>query len=207
MDTEMITRNYMLYFLLPLWLIPGFLDWMCHLRTRIEDTSGFKESAIHQLQMATVGLPVLMGLFLEINSLIILIMIGSFLMHELASLWDVSYAKELRKVSAFEQHLHGYLNVLPFMALSFVICLHFDQFRALLGLGGTVAGFDLVLKTPMLPTPYLVTLISLFVLLLVVPYTEELIRCARASRRRAAASGGPSHSAAVRDLKSGATSA
>jgi hypothetical protein len=45
-DTALITRNYMLYFLLPLWIVPGFADYLCHRRTKIETTSGIRESII-----------------------------------------------------------------------------------------------------------------------------------------------------------------
>ncbi len=39
---------------MPLWLGAGLADWYLHRRTRIEETSGSRESAIHTL-LAAVG--------------------------------------------------------------------------------------------------------------------------------------------------------
>jgi hypothetical protein len=39
----------LMYFVLPLWLIAGFADWLCHRASHIESTTGAKESLIHLL--------------------------------------------------------------------------------------------------------------------------------------------------------------
>jgi hypothetical protein len=39
----------LMYFVLPVWFIAGFADWICHRATSIETASGVKESAIHAL--------------------------------------------------------------------------------------------------------------------------------------------------------------
>ena len=44
MDTSSLLINAMLYVFLPLWGIAGFADWCCHKATKIEVTSGVKES-------------------------------------------------------------------------------------------------------------------------------------------------------------------
>jgi len=51
-----VTRRYLLYFTVPLWVIVGSLDYLCHRRTKIETTSGTLESAIHALMMAEAGI-------------------------------------------------------------------------------------------------------------------------------------------------------
>ena len=94
-DVEVVTRNYMLYFLLPLWIIPGLMDWWCHRRTRIKATSGTTESLIHLLMMAEIAIPITMGLLLEINALAISIMIAAFFVHEATAFWDVAYAERI----------------------------------------------------------------------------------------------------------------
>jgi hypothetical protein len=62
------SRRYMLYFMLPLWIVPGFLDYLSHRKTKIETTSGTQESIIHALMTTEAGIPVVMGLLLEINT-------------------------------------------------------------------------------------------------------------------------------------------
>ncbi|HSC14407.1 MAG TPA: diguanylate cyclase, partial [Gammaproteobacteria bacterium] len=42
--TDQLLVNLILYGLLPLWGITGFIDWCCHRATRIEHTSGLRES-------------------------------------------------------------------------------------------------------------------------------------------------------------------
>jgi hypothetical protein len=39
----------LMYFVLPVWLVAGFADWLCHRATHIESTTGAKESLIHLL--------------------------------------------------------------------------------------------------------------------------------------------------------------
>ena len=74
----------LMYFILPVWLLAGFADWLCHRASHIETTTGAKESLIHLLMFAEVGVPLLAAMFLEINALIIAAMIVTFLIHDAA---------------------------------------------------------------------------------------------------------------------------
>src|SRR5438270_925920 len=56
---DLAMRRYTLYFLLPLWIVPGLLDYVWHRRTKIESTSGLQESVTHSLMLAEVGVPLL----------------------------------------------------------------------------------------------------------------------------------------------------
>src|ERR1700680_2342176 len=46
------TRRYLMYIIMPVWSVAGFLDWLWHRQTKIETTSGVKESIMHLLMMA-----------------------------------------------------------------------------------------------------------------------------------------------------------
>lgn len=72
----------LMYFVLPVWLVAGFADWLCHRATHIESTTGAKESLIHLLMFAEVGIPLLAAMFLEVNALVISVMMIVFLIHE-----------------------------------------------------------------------------------------------------------------------------
>jgi hypothetical protein len=181
-ETAEVVRHYLLYFVMPFWLIIGFCDYVCHRRTKIEQTSGAIEAAIHLLMLTEVGIPIALGLYLEINSLIIALMIVAFLAHEITSLCDVAYAEKRREITLFEQHVHSYLAVIPFMVGSFVICLYWDQFLALFGAGQERADFAVRWKQMPVPLEYHVGLGTAVLGLLVLPYTEELWRCWRAAR-------------------------
>jgi len=184
MDTTAVTVNYLLYVVLPLWLAAGIADWFCHRASRIATTSGAKESVIHLLMLGEAGIATLLGLFLEIDALVIAAMIACFLAHEVTAHWDLRYAVSHRTVTPAEQHVHNYLGAIPFMALSFIIVLHWPQFLALFGAGPERADFSIALKRTPLPTGYVATLLACIALFDVLPYIEELWRGLAANRGR-----------------------
>jgi hypothetical protein len=176
---EQTLRRYLLYFIMPLWMGAGLLDWYHHRRTRIEETAGTHESMIHVLMMSQIELPIMVGLFIDVNALVLALLIAAFGAHEATAYWDVSYAEGRREVTPGEQHTHSFLEALPFMVVSCMICLYWDQFLALLGMGRERARFELRLKRRPLargPVSRIVAALTAFVVL---PYAEELWRCYR----------------------------
>src|SRR5437868_6938251 len=119
-DSAYLIRQYLLFFILPLWIVAGLADYVLHRRTHIEDTSGTKESLLHALQLGEAGIPVLLGLLLDINALVLLMMFVALLAHEATALWDVHFAIHRRYVGVFVQHVHSFLELLPLMGVSFV---------------------------------------------------------------------------------------
>jgi hypothetical protein len=183
-----VARMALMYFVMPVWLLAGFADYLCHRAAHIESTSGPKESLLHLLLLVEMGIPVLAALFFEINALVIGVMIVCFLLHEATTLWDVWYASETREVSPIEQHVHGYMQLLPLLALTLVSVLHWPQFLALFGLGPEAARFELTLRQQPLPWLYVTSLLGAVALLDVLPFIEELLRGLRAKRRKRSAS-------------------
>lgn len=184
MKDQPLSVDYLLYVLLPLWLLVGLADWYCHRRSDIAQTSGMRESAIHLLMLLEVGVPLQAALFLQINAGLILLMLGCALLHEATALWDVSLAVRQRWVSPIEQHMHSFLELIPWMAISLVCLLHWDQASALLPGNWERAEFTLQRKEPSLPTAYLAGILSATVLFAVLPYLEELWRGYRAAQVR-----------------------
>ena len=80
-DIQSTTERYLLFVLIPLWIVPGVLDWYWHKQTAIEDTSGLKESLIHSLMMTEVGAPILMSLLFEINPLALSLTAAALVAH------------------------------------------------------------------------------------------------------------------------------
>lgn len=180
---EVALRRYTLWFLLPLWFAPGILDWWMHRRTNIEKTTGWKESILHSAMMTEVGIPILAGLLLEINAGVIGLMIAAYLIHTATAYLDVGYTAGRREIAPVEQHVHSFLEMLPSCAVSFVVCMHGDQFLALLGLGDEKPKFTLEWKrTPVSPA-YIAALVSAILLFIALPYGEELTRCLRERAR------------------------
>ncbi|RPF37551.1 diguanylate cyclase [Streptomyces sp. TLI_185] len=184
-DVGDVTTRYLLYGLLPGWFVPGLADWVMHRRSRIEDTAGTKESLIHSLMMAEVGIPIALTLRYEVNPLLLTVQLGGAAVHEATALWDVRTAvKSDREVTPLEQHIHSFLESLPYGALSALMCLHADQVKALLrGGGGRADAWRLVPRRRPLSRGYLAGIAAAIGTCVVLPYGEELVRCVRAGRR------------------------
>ncbi|MGW7792056.1 diguanylate cyclase, partial [Streptomyces tricolor] len=109
-DVSDVTTRFLLYGLLPGWFLPGLADWAMHRRTRIEDTAGTKESLIHSLMMAEVGVPIALTLRYEVNPLLLSVQLGAAAVHEATALWDVRTAVDSdRVVNPVELHNHSFL--------------------------------------------------------------------------------------------------
>jgi hypothetical protein len=176
------TQAFLLYVALPAWAIPGFADWLCHRRSKIERTSGTHESLTHALMMTAIGVPSLMALLLEINASTLVALTAGCALHEAIVVWDVAYAADRREVTTTEQHVHSFLEVLPFMSLSFVLCLHWDQVLGLFGKGPSRPSFAIRWKDNPIHPLYLGAIGTLLTGLVGLPYAEELVRCYRVDR-------------------------
>ncbi|QNP74370.1 diguanylate cyclase [Streptomyces roseirectus] len=176
-DAQDASRRFLLYGILPLWVVPGLADWWLHRRTGIEHTSGVRESAVHAAMMTEAGVPVVLGLVARVNPLVLSVMGGAALAHGATAVYDVTYATGRREVSPVEQHVHSFLEVLPLTALAFTACLHADQVRdAVRGRGE----WRLRPRERPLPARYLAALAAVIGTGVALPYAEELRRCLRA---------------------------
>jgi len=185
MGTEAeVTRSVLMYFVLPLWLIVGFADYLCHRRSNIATTSGPKESFIHLLMLAEISIAVITAMAFEINAGVILLMIIVWAAHEATAVWDVTFAHHRREVTPIEQWVHSYLGVLPLLSLVLVVVLHWPQFLALFGLGREAPRFEILWKEPPLQWSYVLTIIAATIVFEVLPYFEELVRGLSAKSQR-----------------------
>lgn len=130
---ENAVRRLLLGGVMPLWLGAGLADWYLHRRTRIEDTAGPRESALHSLMFAETGVPVLLGLFCEVNAGVLATAPDAVAAHSATAYWDQAYAEPRRRVTPAEQHVHSLLEVSPVMATFLLTALHWDQAKALAG--------------------------------------------------------------------------
>lgn len=156
---ELLIPKFMLYGLLPVWVIAGAADYFLHRRTSIETTSGWHETQLHILQALQIGVPLLAGLFLEINSLVIAIMIACVIAHMLTALWDSSYTAPRRYISPIEQHVHSHMEYVPVVALILVVFLYWESFLGLLGGGTRPASYELRWKVEPLPPGVIATVL------------------------------------------------
>ena len=161
--------------------VAGVADWPCHRASHIERTTGAKETLIHLLMLAEIGVPLGAAIFLQVDAALFALMIAAFFVHELTALWDVSYAIAGRVVTPIEQHVHSSLEMIPLMALLALAERHWTQLLALFGQGTEAADWSWRRKQEALPTGYVATIFTSIVLFEVLPYVEELLRDLRAT--------------------------
>ena len=169
----------LLYAVLPVWILAGFADYLCHKATRIEATSGTPESLLHLLQFGVIALPTVLALLVEINSTFFLLAVIAILLHHAVAFIDVRYANRTRAVIPLEQMIHSFLEILPITAV-----LRFAGFprRDFIVLGQVMPGLQL--KSHPLPLWYVAGAVAAAILLNAIPYMEELLRCLRTSAMR-----------------------
>jgi hypothetical protein len=174
--------DILMYIVLPLWVLAGFVDYCCHRTSDVEHANGVKETTLHWLMLGEVGVPILAAVFLRIDALLILFMIACLIVHEVTGYLDLKLAMATRKVTAFEQQVHSVLEMMPLAALLLLTALHWPQAEALFGFGQEAADFSLALKPP--PTwRELILPMAGFLVLAIVPYAEEFVRGLRAQAR------------------------
>jgi hypothetical protein len=158
----------------PLWLLAGLGDLWCHRRTSIATTSGTVESLLHLAQLFVLGIAVLIALFLEITTAVFLIAIVLVAIHSALSFIDVAYTNSRRHISALEQHIHAYMEVLPWTSLALLAALHPQAFMEM--------NWAVQLKATPLPMLILLIVIVPSVLLAVIPACIELLTTERERR-------------------------
>jgi hypothetical protein len=181
--TNQLLMYLILYGLLPLWGITGFIDWCCHRATGIERTSGLRESLVHSLMGVQLGIPILLCLLFRVNVLILLLCFVAFVMHEVVAHYDVHYSAPKRHISIWEVHVHNYMATIPLYLLMLVVVMNWDVALKLVHLewGGQ---FSLQrVATPHGGSGYLRGYLAFMTVLCVLPYLEENLRCLRAQRR------------------------
>lgn len=174
--TDVLVFYFVLYGCLPLWTVMGFIDYMCHRASHIERTSGLRESLLHAVMGVQVGIPVFLGLFFQINVMVLLLVFIVLVFHEWVAHMDVKYARGEREISITETHAHSFLEVIPFMIAALVVCMNWSAFIDLVTLNWSG---QMVLKAKVHPlnTTYLALYVASLVALDVIPYIEELWRC------------------------------
>jgi hypothetical protein len=179
-DTKHLLINLILYGLLPLWGITGFIDWICHRRSQVESTSGLKESLIHSLMGVQLGIPILLCLTFSVNALILLICVATWLAHEFVAHWDVKYSAPRRTITIWEVHVHNYMATVPLYLLMLIVVINWDVAVRLLHGSGQ---FSLQrLDKPIGSDSYLPEYLTFMTVLCVFPYLEENYRCLRYAR-------------------------
>jgi hypothetical protein len=152
----------------PVWLLAGAGDYLCHRRTAIERTSGATESWLHVAQFACLAIAFAGALLLQTNAAVFVLLIAFVLAHSVLSYIDVRYTEGRRRILPVEQTFHGFMDVLPLVAVALFGVQHWQQIGA--------GSMTFALQSMDLDR---VLLLSSFALLAGLPILEELVRTLR----------------------------
>jgi hypothetical protein len=179
-DTSM--RRLTTYFIVPVWIGAGFLDYIWHRRTRIETTSGLSESLMHSIMMLEAAPAVLGPLFVEINAGVLAGMLGLSILHELTVALDVSFTATRRAIPPPEQVTHTFLEAAPFLVSAAAVSTHWEQFLALVRRGRERPRLHIRLQRPPIPSRDAFLILGALVLFGALPHADELLRCIQAKK-------------------------
>ncbi|MBM4291112.1 MAG: diguanylate cyclase [Deltaproteobacteria bacterium] len=179
--------SLILYGLLPLWVLAGFVDYVCHWRTKIHENSGGWESLMHLCMGGQVALPMWLALTCKINVLILLLCFIVLITHEVVAHYDVLYARTARHISVWEVHAHSFLETIPFFITALVVCRNWEAFMQLITLDWAGhMGLELrdePIGSEVGDRTFVARYFVLVILSGLLPYLEELTRCLRYAHR------------------------
>jgi hypothetical protein len=170
LELRLLVVQLQAYVLYPLWLAAGAVDYWCHRRTKIEETSGATEGWLHVLQFLAMAIIVAGIALLEPTIASSAILLATAVAHVVLSYIDVSYTQRRRYISPLEQHVHAFMDVLPVIAALMVGML------ALSGESGATG-----LQRSSLSSAAQAALLGSFAVLAGGPVVEEFFRTLRAA--------------------------
>ncbi len=186
-QTHDLVLDLILYVILPLWGISGFVDWVCHRVTKIEHTSGLKESVIHAIMGIQIGIPIVVGITFQMNVLVFLICLAALVAHEIVAHHDVAYTMDKRKISIWEVHAHNYLATIPFYLIALIAVRNPATLVKTFTLDWAGQLELIPYAEPVGGAGYLPWYLTFMGVICIIPYTEELVRCLLARARQVGA--------------------
>jgi hypothetical protein len=174
--------RFLYYVVIPMWGVPGLVDWWHHRKTHIEEPANgsVRESVIHSLMLAEGGAPLALLLFAEINPLVLAAAAAAASVHELTARWDLEVAANSdREVTPAEQQIHSALETLPFFMVVLAALHAWPEMR---GHWTQPSAWRIRPKERLPSLPYIAAVGLLGAVTAVLPYGEELRRCIRAQR-------------------------
>ena len=135
--------------LAPVWLLAGLADYTCHRVQHIERNAGVRESALHLVMLAELGMGIFVALFLQLTAAAYTILLTTSVAHELTTWADLAYAESRRRIPWYEQWVHGLQQALPWTGLMLLMLAGAPQALAMFGLGSEPADWSLRSKRRM----------------------------------------------------------
>jgi hypothetical protein len=158
----------------PAWLLAGAGDYLCHRKTEIECTSGATESELHVAQFVCLAIAFACAVLLQISAAVFGVLAAFVAAHSVLSYIDVHYTDGRRRILPIEQTVHGFMDVLPLVAVAILGVQHWPEISA----GTMTFALDAAIDSER------VLLLTSFAVLAGLPVLEELLRTLRPSTVR-----------------------
>jgi hypothetical protein len=123
MQYEPLLIGLLTGFVYPLWLAAGCIDYVCHRRTSIEQTSGIRECGFHVVQFSVLVVGIVLSTVFARTATVLAMLTVVVAVHSALSYADVRYTQPRRHISPLEQHAHGYMDVLPVVGVGLLVVL------------------------------------------------------------------------------------
>jgi len=121
-------------------------------------------------------------MFLETTSLVMLIVVGAYVAHEVTTSFDVGYAAPRRNVSATEQRIHDFMTAIPLALVLIFVISHPGPLLAWVGMGDRPLDLGMKLSTDPPPLWFVVIFLACSGLN-ALAYAQELVRCVLTQHR------------------------
>lgn len=171
----MSTEFWLAYCGYLIWLLAGLADFVCHRRTDLPFTSGVAESTTHLLELALLGVGVILVLAFDIGPSVLWVLLALVVAHAIVGYVDTRTAFAHRRVVLpVEQHIHSVLDMAPIIAFAWIVIATWPA--------ATSASWQLELRRPALSMGVWLAVIVPPALLCVVPAMLEFRMAWRARR-------------------------
>ena len=158
------------------WLSAGCGDFICHRVTDLPHTSGVAESFTHLLQLALLGVAIVIGLVFETGATITLVVGVLVIAHAAVGYWDTRIAfRRKRVLLPIEQHIHSILDMAPIVAFGWVVAKAWS--------GDAGEDWTVALRTPAATLGVWIAVLLPATVLCVLPASMEFIAASRAARQ------------------------
>ncbi len=123
-ELHSLLTGLLVFGLFPAWMLAGLLDYICHRRTQIENTSGRAESRFHIAQFLTLGFALTLSTVLSFSSSVLAAVTLLVVVHTALAFADTWYTEQHRLILPFEQMIHDFMDLLPVIAVCILVAIN-----------------------------------------------------------------------------------
>ena len=168
----MQTESWIAYCGYLVWLSAGLGDFICHRATDLPHTSGVAESFTHVLQLALLGVAIVIGLAFQVSAPMLLVVGALVVGHAIVGYWDTRIAfRRKRVLLPIEQHIHSVLDMAPLIAFGWLLS---DAWTTV---GAT---WPIELRNPAVPIQIWIAVLVPATVMCVIPATMEFVAAVKA---------------------------